>query len=222
VFKVLGKALAVPLLLLWAGSGAAGTPAGGETAGWRRDALALEAELRLASTDKIYIALDARDATVRIKAAGLTLKLLPVTRWSAWGSPAAPALRKLVQKGTLIEPKRPTIKPEAAPQSAGADSSASAAASLDVLELGDMPVRFGLELEPELHIAVQPEPEGFFSRWWERLCYAGWYLTRPFPTLWHYWRGRPYTALYLRIAAQDARALYWACRDGVDFLVIAP
>ena len=79
-----------------------------------------------------------------------------------------------------------------------------------------------LTLGQGIHIAVRPEPEGFFSRWWERAHYAGWYLTRPFLTVWNYMLGRPYTALYLRIAAQDARALYWACRDGAEFSSSAP
>ncbi|HYL79949.1 MAG TPA: hypothetical protein VEU07_04000 [Candidatus Acidoferrum sp.] len=225
MYSALRKALVVVVPLLWQGSGAVASPGGQEVAGWARDARALEAELRLASTEKIYLILDARDATLRVKAAGLTLKTLPITRWTSWGSPVALTPRTLVRRSALIEPRRPRIAPEAAdppPDDAGVVVSPRAGTDLDALELKDMPARFRLALDQGVHIAVRSEPEGFFSRWWERAYYAGWYLTRPLPTVWSSLRGRPYTALYLRIAAQDARALYWVCRDGTEFLVITP
>jgi hypothetical protein len=185
----------------------------------------LEAELRLASKEKIYLVLDARDATVRVKAAGITLKTLPIIRWTSWGDPVAPAPRTLVRRSALIEPKRPRITPEAVEQpndDAGVLASPRAGTGLDVLELKDMPARFRLTLDQGVRIVVRPEPEGFFSWLWEQAHYAGWYLTRPLPTVWNSMLRRPYTALYLRIAAQDARALYWACRDGAELLVISP
>ncbi len=225
MFSAPRKALLVVVLLLWHGSNALASSAGDDMAGWVRNARALEAELRLASKEKIYLVLDARDATVRIKAAGLTLKTLPITRWTPWGDPVAPAPRTLVRRSALIEPKRPRITPEVAQQSnddAGVLASPQAGTGLDVLELKDMPARFRLILDQGIRIAVRPEPEGFFSWCWGQADYAGWYLTRPLLTVWNYMLGRPYTALYLRIAAQDARALYWACRDGAEFLVISP
>ncbi|HSB73637.1 MAG TPA: hypothetical protein VLT62_30285 [Candidatus Methylomirabilis sp.] len=224
MFRALRKALVV-VPLLWQGSGAVVSSAGENVAGWVRDARALEAELHLASKEGIYLILDGRDATVRVKAAGLTLKTLPITRWTFWGSPVAPAPRMLLRRSALIEPMRPRITPEAADQpidDAGGLVSPRAGTDLEVLELKDMPARFRLALDQGVRITVRPEPEGFFSRWWERAHYAGWYLTRPLPTVWNSMLGRPYSALYLRIAAQDARALYWACRDGTEFLVISP
>jgi hypothetical protein len=215
----------VAVLLLWHGSSAVASSAGDDVAG-ARDARALETELRLASKEKIYLILDARDATVRVKAAGLTLKTLPITRWASWGDPVAPAPRTLIRRTALIEPKRPTITPEAAEQpkndDAGVLASSRAGNDLDALELKDMPVRFRLALDQGIRIVVRPEPEGIFSWLWEQAHYAGWYLTRPLLTVWNYMVGRPYTALYLRIAAQDARALYWVCRDGAELLVISP
>jgi hypothetical protein len=225
VFSAPRKALMVVVLLLWHGSSAVASSAGDDAAGWVRDARALEAELRLASKEKIYLILDARDATVRIKAAGLTLKTLPITRWTSWGDPVVPAPRTLVRRSTLIEPKRPRITPVAAEKpndDAEALASARAGADLDALELKDMPARFRLALDQGIRIVVRPEPEGFFSWWWEQAHYGGWYLTRPLLTIWNYMLGRPYTALYLRVAAQDARALYWVCRDGAGLLVISP
>jgi hypothetical protein len=225
VFSALCKTLVVVVLLLWHGGNAVVSSAGDDVAGWVRDARALEAELRLAGKEKIYLVLDARDATVRIKAAGLTLKTLPITRWAAWGDSVAPTPRALVRRSALFEPKRPRITPEAAEQS-NDDTRVLRAprtgTDLDALELKDMPAWFRLTLDQGVRVVVRPEPEGFFSRWWERAHYAGWYLTRPLPTVWNSMLGHPYTALYLRIAAQDARALYWACREGADFLVISP
>lgn len=225
MFSALCKTLVVVVLLLWHGSSAVASSAGGDVAGWVRDARVLEAELRLASKGEIYLILNARDATVRVKAAGLTLKTLPITRWAAWGNSVTPAPRVLVRRSALFEPKRPRITPAAAEQptdDAGVLRSPRTGIDLDALELKDMPARFRLTLDQGVRVVVRPEPEGFFSRWWEQAHYAGWYLTRPLPTVWNYMLGRPYTALYLRIAAQDARALYWACREGAEFLIISP
>ena len=225
MFSAPRKSLMVVVLLLWHGCSSVAYSVGDDVAGWVRDARALEAELRLASKEKIYLILDARDTTVRVKAAGLTLKTLPITLWTSWGDPVAPPPRALVRRSALIEPKRPTITPEAAEQpndDAAALASPRAGTDLEALELKDMPVRFRLALDQGVRIVVRPQPEGFFSWWWEQAHYAGWYLTRPLPTVWNSMLGRPYTALYLRIAAQDARALYWACRDGAELLVISP
>ena len=117
MFSALCKTLVVVVLLLWHGSSAVASSAGGDVAGWVRDARVLEAELRLAGKGEIYLILNARDATVRVKAAGLTLKTLPITRWTSWGDPVAPAPRRLGRRSALIEPKRPRITPEAAQQS---------------------------------------------------------------------------------------------------------
>jgi hypothetical protein len=211
-------------LLLWQGGGAGPALAEDDVASLARDVRVLEAELRLARKEKVYVVLDGRDTTVRIKAAGLTLKTLPITRWTSWGDAVGLLPRALVRKSTLFEPKRPTIVPEAAEapaKAAGRPESPQTGIELNALELNDMPARFQLALDQGIRIAFWPEPTGFFSRWWERATYAGWYLTRPFPTVWNSLLGRPYAALYLRVAAQDARALYWVCRDGIEFLVIS-
>lgn len=224
--RTAGRAGLVVLLLLLAHAGGVTLAAAGEAAGSSASEVrALESEVRLASKDRIYFVLDARDGALRLKAAGLTLKEMPITRWSFWGGPIAPTARALVRKSTLFEPKRPTITPEAAeaPSDAPAAPAApSTGTELNALELKDMPVRFRLLLDQGIRIVVRPEPAGLFSLGWEWIYLAGWYLTRPFPTVWNALRSQPYTALYLRIAAQDARALYWASREGAEFLVILP
>ncbi len=215
--------IAIPLLLQAQGGSAA--PAGNALAGLVRDARALDAEIKLAGKPKPYFVIDARDATLLIKAAGLTLKAIPITRMTTWGDPVAPVPRTLIRKSTLIEPKRPTINPETAKKQAeGDESSASnqAAAELEALELKDMPSRFRLDLDQGLHFAVRPVPEGVVSWVREAVYYAAWYLARPLATVWSRALGKPYSALYLRVAAQDARALYWACADGSELLVIGP
>lgn len=225
VFSGLGKGLAIVLLLLSQASGGVASPSRDNPANLARDALALEAEIRMAIRDQIYFILDIRDFTLRIKAAGLTLKRLPVARLAVWGHGVPPVPQRLVRKSALIEPTRPTIRPEGEKgPNAGEALSASerAVSALDVLEVKDMPTRFLLELDQGLRITVRPEPEGIFSRLWEGAHFGGWYLTRPFPTVWNHALRRPYTALYLRIAVHDARALYWSCREGTELLVINP
>ena len=216
-------AIAIPLLLQ-AGEGGAAS-AGSALPGFVRDTRVLEAEIKMAGKPKTYFVLDARDSTLLIKAAGLTLKTIPITRMTAWGDPVAPVPRTLVRKSTLIEPKRPTIRPEAAKkQSEGEEAPTpnGTASEPDVLELKDMPARFRLELDRGLRIAVRPEPEGVVSWVRESADYAAWYLARPLATVWNRAFGKPYTALYLRVASQDARALYWACADGSELLIISP
>ena len=121
-------AIAIPLLLQAGGPGAA--HAGDALPGLVRDARALEAEIKMAGKPKTYFVVDARDSTLLIKAAGLTLKTIPITRMTAWGDPLAPVPRTLVRKSTLIEPKRPTINPDAVKKQAeGEGPSASCAGS---------------------------------------------------------------------------------------------
>jgi hypothetical protein len=225
VTSLLRKTIVIAIPLLFQAAGGAAAPAGNALAGLVRDTRALEAEIRMAGKPKTYFLVDARDSRLFIKAAGLTLKTIPIARMTSWGDPVAPVPRTLVRKSTLIQPKRPTINPEAAKKQAEGEeppASGGAAADLDVLELKDMPARFRLELDQGLRIVVRPEPEGIVSWVRESVYYAAWYLARPLPTLWNRVFGKPYTALYLRVASQDARALYWACADGSELLIVSP
>lgn len=189
-----------------------------------RDARVLEAEIKIARNPKPYFVVDARDSTVRIKAAGVALKTIPIRRMIAWGDAVPPTPLRLNQKSTLIEPKRPIINPNAAKkQTAGEDRLASDAAAdvLDALEVKDMPTRFRLELDQGIHVTVRPAPDGIVA-WGREWAYsAAWYLSRPLATVWSRARGKPYAALYLRVAPQDARALYWACANGSEVLVVS-
>ena len=223
--SLLRKAIVIAVPLLWQAGGGGAALAGNNLAGLARDARALEAEIKMAGKPKTYFVVDARDSKVLIKAAGLTLKVIPITRMTSWGDSAAIEPRTLIRKSSLIEPKRPTIKPEAAKKPAdGEESSTSdqAAYDLDVLEVKDMPARFQLELDQGLRIAVRSEPDGILSWLRESVYYTAWYLARPLPTVWNRAFGKRYTALYLRVVAQDARALYWAFADGSELLIISP
>ncbi|MFB3818148.1 MAG: hypothetical protein ACE147_10830 [Candidatus Methylomirabilales bacterium] len=211
-------AIALALLLNAGGAWAARAPA--DAAALAREARALEAEIGLAAKPSIYFVLDARASKLLVKAAGLTLKTLPITHLTQWGDAVATRPHSLVAKSTLMTPRRPTIRPaERKPEDA--EASATPASALDVLEVTSMPARFHLTLTRGVSIAVRPEPEGFFSRVVAAADRLAWHLARPLPTLWRLARGRPYTALYVRLAAPDARALYWACAEGAELLVLS-
>lgn len=185
-----------------------------------REARALEAEIAMAARQKIYCILRAPNPTLLIKAAGVTLAAIPATRFAYWGDapPIRPAV--LLHKSAL---RRPTIRPAAkAPSDSETPGVSRPAQPLAVLEVNDMPIRFQMELDHGLRIAVRPEPDGVLPRLREAAYSLAWYLARPLPTLWHRARGRPYTAVYLRLAPGDAQTLYWACADGSELLVLAP
>ncbi len=222
--SLLRKAIVIAILLLPQAAGDGAASEGSALPGLVRDARALEAEIKLAAKPKPYFVLDARDSTLLVKAASVTLKTIPIDRMAMWGEPVGPVPLTLVRKSTLIEPKRPTINPEAAKKQAeGDESSASQAATeLEALELKDMPARFRLEWDNGLRITVRPDPWSVLSWLGESAYYAAWYLARPVATVWYRAHGKPYSAIYLRVAPQDARALYWACADGSELLVISP
>jgi hypothetical protein len=214
----LGTAIGLALLLETGAAWGARAPA--DAAALAREVRALEAEIGLAARPHIYFVLDARGAKLSIKAAGLTLKSLPVTQLTQWGDAPSPRPHTLQARSSLMSPRRPTIRPvERKPEEAEAEAAAPAQA-LDVLEVGDMPARFHLTLSRGLRIAVRPEPEGLVGRLVAAADRLAWYLARPLPTLWHRALGRPYTVLYVRLAAPDARALYWACPEGAELLVL--
>lgn len=210
---------AIALALLLNADGAWGAPVPAGPAALAREARALEAEIRMAAKPSIYFILDARDSQLLVKAAGLTLKAMPITHLTHWGSAVAFRPHSLAAKSTLIPPRRPTIRPaEKKPEDA--EATVTPAQALDVLEVTDMPARYHLTLSRGLGIAVRPEPDGFFARLGAAADRVAWHLARPLPTLWHWALGRPYTALYVRLAAPDARALYWAVADGAELLVL--
>jgi hypothetical protein len=215
--RPLGAALALLVLLSASGAWAARAS---NAASLAREARALEVELGVAAKPSIYFVLDARDSTLLIKAAGLTLKALPITHLTQWGDAVSLRPHALATKSALISPRRPTIRPPEK-KADGAEATAAAAAQpLDVLEVTDMPARFQLTLGRGLGIAVRPEPQGFFARLGAAADRAAWHLARPLPALWHRALGRPYTALYIRLAAPDARAFYWAVADNAELLVL--
>jgi hypothetical protein len=187
-----------------------------------REVRALEAEVAMAARPGLYFVLDMQRSRLLVKAAGLTLKVMPITALKVWGNPPTVRPHRVIEKSALLAPRRPTIRPpERSGETQGNGAAdTSPARELDVLEVTDMPARFWMTLAHGLRVAVRPEPEGVISRIRESVGYVGWYVTRPLPTVWHRSRGWPYTAMYLRMAAADARALYWACADGADLLLI--
>jgi hypothetical protein len=224
MLATLGTALAIALPLVLAPSGAGAAPSPADLPDLVRETRALEAEIAMAGKPNVYFILDARDSRLLVKAAGLTLKVIPITHLTLWGDRAAVRPHQLLRRSTLIAPRRPTVRPTPKkPQDSENEvAAAPATQELEVLEVKDMPVRFQMMLTHGLRIAVRPEPEGLVSRVREAVGRIAWHLARPLPTLWHRVLGRPYTALYVRVAAQDARALYWACADASELLVLIP
>ncbi len=217
----LRAAVAIALPLLGAAGGAWAAPAA-DLPRLAREARALQAEIAMASRPRVYFLLDARAGRLLVKAAGLTLKAMPIAHLTLWGDPPDVRTHRLLRKSSLLAPRRPTIRPAARRPQEAEDARQAPAAALQVLEVTGMPVRFHMTLTQGLRIAVRPEPEGLLARLRELAGRAAWHLARPLPTLWHRALGRPYTALYLRLAAPDAQALYWACADGSELLVLGP
>ena len=195
-------------------------------AGLREENKFLESELKLAKKPGIYVVFNLEESRVLIKAKGMTLKDIAVgdaRLWGASGLPVSPL--KLIKKSTLLTPKRTEIKPKKEEESEeeeepGSDSSGTF--ELDALELKDMPSSYRLVLEGGVRILIRPKAEGFFGKVVDIFRTILWYVTKPVESAWNAMMRRPFAAIEIEIAKQDARHLYWSFPEGSEAIVYKP
>jgi len=171
----------------------------------RDDNLLLKAELQLAWTNKLYLLFDLQVPEIMLKAGGVTIRRMPVSRVRSFGPPPSPRVRKLAAKKSLFAPRRP------AAIIAGSEGTKGQEVDIadTVLELDDMPENYRLLLDDGSNLAIESDRTDW--RGWLGLFRSGgwgWYrralhLLRPGTE-------SEKSELQLTMTGTDARRLYWS------------
>jgi hypothetical protein len=185
--------------------------AGDEKDQYLRENRLIEAELGLARKPDIYFVFDLGTHTAHIKARGIRLKEMPVHKARRWGTPLMGTVYHLVKKSALWEPDREMIKP--------GENKEKDTFEIDALELSDMPSRYTLVFDGGMEIQVRPSTEGIASGASNIFYGLARFLVRPFPMLWHYIKGEPYTVIDMTMDGNDARAVYWSLAEGAGVII---
>lgn len=172
----------------------------------------LEAELSLASKPSIYMLLDLNNNKIQLKAKGMVLRELPITRSRFWGDPLPIKPLALIKKSSFVKPERVVIKP--------GETSDPDSFQIQALELEDMPFHYSLNLADNITLNIKPQTEGFFPMVGNGISWLASSLTRPFPTLFNKVLGNSLTEIDLRLAAENAQALYWAFTEGMETIIL--
>lgn len=169
-------------------------------------------EVPLARSGQLYSVADLANRVVRIKNRGAVLREFPVLgvemhrRW-----PQTAARLTLDRKGIAPKPKQTVIVPvKKSPGQGEAETDAVVVERVeDSLELDDMPAAYSLEFEDGSRILVlaespaAPRRANISARW--QFGFVRFFFRTPAATI--------------RLAPDDARALYWALRPGHPALV---
>ncbi len=199
-------------------------PPGADVEELARENQLLAAELALAGKPQFYLVFDFPARRISLKARGRAFKQWDIRGFAFWGSIATSRPLELLERSAFSQPQRVVLAPTPAGDPA-ADSSAVPAPTtfeIDALELADMPDRFTLTLEEGIRISVAPRRKGtgaFFARLGHRLWWNG---TLPLRSLWSALTGKPYVAIDLALAPEDAQALYWAFPEGTIAILYHP
>ncbi len=177
-----------------------------------------EAELSLAEKQRFYVVFDLDRGAVSLKARGRVFR-----EWKAsgiegaWGAAPPRGPLHLERRSTLFPPERVRLSP---PPSDGGDGEEAGAPAPpeEILEVGDMPVRYRLRFADGTVVRVAPSPAGALDR------ATGWLRRRvedaalPLRATWGRLRGGSGVFVYLDLEPDDAKALYWAFSEGMEAL----
>jgi hypothetical protein len=163
----------------------------------------LEEELKLAARPQTYVVIDLAVGAISMKARGVQLHRMTISRWSAAGASAMTGTFRVLGRPAVTRRKiDPGLAVEQAP-----------------ISLEDMPVRYELSLAPFLIVDVHPpltENPWLWSLsssrilWRHMKEWALSWLSDPRPA-------QPY--LELTLLAEDARSFAWSLVDGMPVLI---
>jgi len=170
----------------------------------------LREEWSLAQKPNLYVVVHLQEKVIQIKARGINLREFPIHHIDLWGSNVPDKALAMVKKSALVKPSRKTVRP--------GDMKESEDFTLDVLEIGDMPVRYTLVLDNRVFISIRPS-EGVTSKFGNTLSSLEDFLVRPAVTFWYAMRGKQYTALDIGLEKQDAKALYWSFTEETKCII---
>jgi hypothetical protein len=172
----------------------------------------LDAELALARKPGTYFVFDLGERTVFIKARGVVLRELRVSKVRLWGRPISLEARELSEKSSLFKPKRKEIK--------SGKKAGEGEFEIEALELKDMPFNFKLVFTEGVMVSVRKEAEGIFSWLTSAGHYLAWLVSRPPLTVWYTLREKPFRSVLITMSEKDAQSLYWALYEGIDGIIV--
>lgn len=180
-----------------------------------RDVALLQAEYDLASKPQIYMVFDPSNLRVLIKCRGAVLKEIHFERIKQWGEPAVGVSYLLKESLADTKPERKQLAP--------GDAADKTPLELDFMDVKDMPDSYRMRFDGGMEIYVAPSQIHADTRWervkrWGREQYKRlqWQFTDMSKAR---QEGYNYFAR-TSMEPSDARALYWANREGTPWLVL--
>lgn len=167
---------------------------------------ALEEEIKLAGSARIYLLLDLSAASLQIKSRGIELHRLRVLGWDRPGAGPEP-LQGVFRLVTRPPVERPKVVPEP-----GKDP------ETEPINLADMPAEYLLDFEPLLGVAVGPPASEQPWLWARGRLRGAWLRLKSWTAA---GRQAPVQTLRLTLSTEEARSLAWSVTDGMS-LLIAP
>lgn len=168
---------------------------------------ALEEEIKLAGTAKIYLLLDLTDRSLQIKSRGVELHRLQVLSWDASQTGAAPSLRGVFHLLARPPVERPKVVPEP-----GKDP------ETEPIDLRDMPAEYALDFDPALVVTVGPPMRDHPWLWARGRLRGAWLRLKSWTAA---GRPAPPSLLRLTLPEEEARSLAWSVTDGMPLLIAA-
>ncbi|OGT22098.1 MAG: hypothetical protein A2V90_04160 [Gammaproteobacteria bacterium RBG_16_57_12] len=176
----------------------------------------LQAELALAKKNALYTVFDLAGGKILIKAAGMTLREIPVQDIGIWGNGLKPGAYLVIEKSAFKEPERFQIDPTRI------DEESPPSTDIDALERDDMPTRYTLIFEDGVFVSVTGSPASMDERMISMSLDALEYLSRPLVILWKKINGENYTVIDLEVDSVDSQSLYWTITEKSAGLFLLP
>ncbi len=177
---------------------------------------ALETEIALAKNRQAYLVLDAGTKTAEIRIRGLVLKKWDLEKIGLWGKPPGVRAVKLVRRTGWSAMDRTVLKAEAG----GEETTETKDIGEELLELEDMPGRYGFQLEEGIRISVRPASQGIFLALSNLAGSIGKSIGWPLKTLWFTIKRKPFTNVFVVTKHKnEAKAIFWSCPEGTLVLL---
>jgi hypothetical protein len=183
-----------------------------------RTAKRLEEEFRLAKTSAVYLVVDAGAKTVSLRIRGLTLKTWPVSKIRSWGRPVGIKSLKVEKRTGWSAEDRVNLTPGKKPEKKRRGKKTKDIGD-DVLEIDDMPAKYGFLLETNTRLDIRPQAKGLLNRSVYALGGLGRSIGRSARLIWSVIKKREFSYIQVTVpAAKSAQEIFWAVPEGTGIL----
>ncbi|MDD8026958.1 MAG: hypothetical protein PHI34_10605 [Acidobacteriota bacterium] len=185
---------------------------------WDGKAKRLEEEFRLAKTSSVYLVVDAGAKTVSLRIRGLTLKTWPVSNIRSWGRPIGIKSLKVEKRTGWSAEDRVNLTPGRKPEKKRKDKKPKDIGD-DVLEIDDMPAKYGFILETNARLDIRPRAKGLFNRSAYALGGLGRSIGRSVRLIWSVIKKREFSNIQVTVPTKKtAQEIFWAVPEGTGIL----